>query len=108
MNQVMNLWFGVDLSDDLWFAVELIPILLAITTIVVAGLAVNKNSGMVNLATIFSVITAFLLILAQGSWMSAHLQGIPYFKTVADNIWTIFNSLVMITLMMFAINNHRK
>ena len=108
MNQVMNLWFGIDVSDDLWFAVELIPILLAITTIVVAGLAVNKNKGMVNLATIFSVITAFLLILAQGSWMSAHLQGFPYFKTVADNIWTIFNSLVMITLMMFAVNNHRK
>jgi len=108
MNQVMNLWFGIELQDDIWFAVELIPILLAIATIVVAGLAVNKNKGMVNLATIFSVITAFLLILAQGSWMSAHLQGIPYFKTVADNIWTIFNSLVMITLMMFAINNHRK
>ena len=108
MNQVMNLWFGIELQDDIWFAVELIPILLAIATIVVAGLAVNKNKGMVNLATIFSVITASLLILAQGSWMSAHLQGIPYFKTVADNIWTIFNSLVMITLMMFAINNHRK
>ena len=108
MNQVMSLWFGIELQDDIWFAVELIPILLAIATIVVAGLAVNKNKGMVNLATIFSVITAFLLILAQGSWMSAHLQGVPYFKTVADNIWTIFNSLVMITLMMFAVNNHRK
>lgn len=108
MNQVMNLWFGIDLSDNIWFIVELIPIMLAVATIVVAGLAVNKNTGMVNVATILSVITAFLLILAQGSWMSAHLQGLPYFKSVADNIWTIFNSLVMITLMVFAVNNHRK
>lgn len=108
MNQVMNLWFGIDLSDNIWFIVELIPIMLAVATIVVAGLAVNKHKGMVNVATILSVITAFLLILAQGSWMSAHLQGLPYFKSVADNIWTIFNSLVMITLMVFAVNNHRK
>ena len=104
----MNLWFGIDLSDNIWFIVELIPIMLAVATIVVAGLAVNKHKGMVNVATILSVITAFLLILAQGSWMSAHLQGLPYFKSVADNIWTIFNSLVMITLMVFAVNNHRK
>lgn len=108
MNQVMNLWFGIELQDDIWFAVELIPIVLAIATIIVAGLAVNKNKGMVNIATILSVITAFLLILAQGSWMSAHLRDLVYFKTVADNIWTIFNSLVMITLMMFAFNNNRK
>lgn len=108
MYHTLNLWFGIDLSDSMWFAVESIPIVLAIATIIVAGLAVNKSKGMVNVATILSVITAFLLILAQGSWMSAHLRDLVYFKTIADNIWTIFNSLVMITFMLFAINNNRK
>lgn len=104
----MTQWFGIEVSDQVWFTIELIPIILAISVIFVGGLAVGKQKGILNIASILSVVTAFLLILAQGSWMTAHLNDIGYFKTLADNIWTIFNSLVMTTFLIYTLNNVKK
>lgn len=93
------MWFGIEVPDNVWFSIEIIPILLALAAIVLCGSAIRANTTH-RIPKALAVICGVLLILAQGGWITSHLNNLVHFKTLADNIWTIFNSLVMITFIM--------
>ena len=92
-NLTVSQWFFVDVHDNIWFMLEMIPVTLAVITFILCGMAVGKkeNKTFYGLAVICSV----LLMIAQGGWITAHLNDERWFKSLADNIWTIFNTLVM-------------
>jgi hypothetical protein len=100
-NLTVTEWFFVELSDTAWFMIEMIPITMAIGAIIVCAFALGQKvtqHGKVFCS--LAVICALLLIIAQGGWISAHLNDASWFKSLADNIWTIFNTLVMTTFIL--------
>ena len=100
-NLTKSEWFLFELSDNVWFMLEMIPVSLAMITIVVAGLSIGKKETIVGkIFCSLAVICALLLVIAQGGWISAHLNDVRWFKSLADNIWTAFNTLVMATFIM--------
>ena len=95
----MTMWFGLELSDRIWFMIEMIPVSLAFFTMFYAGINSDKMGS--SRAVVFSIVCmwcSLLLIIAQGGWITAHLHGWEFFKTLMDNVWTIFNVSVMLTL----------
>lgn len=100
-NLTVTEWFFIELNDTTWFMIEMIPITMAIGAIIVCGFALGKATTQHSkVFCSLAVICALLLIIAQGGWISAHLNDESWFKSLADNIWTIFNTLVMTTLIL--------
>ena len=94
-------WFLFELSDTTWFMLEMIPVSLAMITIVFMGVALGQKKTSAGKAFCsLAVICALMLIVAQGGWITAHLNNERWFKTIADNIWTAFNTLVMLTFIL--------
>lgn len=94
-------WFFIELNDSVWFMLEMIPVTLAMVTVIVMALALGKKETFLGkLFCSLAVICALLLVIAQGGWISAHLNDERWFKSLADNIWTIFNTLVMTTFIL--------
>ena len=94
-------WFLIELSDATWFMLEMIPVTLAMITVVVAAMAFGKKETILGKTFCsLAVICALLLMIAQGGWITAHLNNERWFKTIADNIWTAFNTLVMFTFIL--------
>ena len=94
-------WFLRELSDTTWFMLEMIPVTLAMVAVVVAGMSFGKKETILGkMFCSLAVICALLLMIAQGGWISAHLNDERWFKSLADNIWTIFNTLVMTTFIL--------
>ena len=100
-NLTVSEWFLVELNDTVWFMLEMIPVSLAMITVIVMALALGKKETVVGKTFCsLAVICALLLVIAQGGWISAHLNDERWFKSLADNIWTIFNTLVMTTFIL--------
>ena len=100
-NLTESKWFSIELSDNVWFMLEMIPVSLAMVTVIVMALALGKKETFLGkLFCSLAVICALLLVIAQGGWISAHLNDERWFKSLADNIWTIFNTLVMTTFIL--------
>jgi hypothetical protein len=98
---ITSSWFLIELSDTVWFMLEMIPVTLAMITVIVMALALGKKETAIGkLFCSLAVICALLLVIAQGGWISAHLNDKGWFKSLADNIWTIFNTLVMTTFIL--------
>lgn len=94
-------WFLIELSDTTWFMLEMIPVTMAMITIVFMGVSLGQKKTSAGKAFCsLAVICALMLIVAQGGWITAHLNNVRWFKTIADNIWTTFNTLVMLTFIL--------
>lgn len=82
---------------------ELLPIVLAVISIFVSAKAYLKARRKTDkLRLILSIVTAMIMIIAQTSWYTTSilLHRIED-STFANYLWTIFNTLAMIILIMF-------
>lgn len=91
-------WFGVSVSEDLWIFIELIPVFLAFVVIVVLGRKASSSGNKLSIA--FAIWCSILLIIAQSGWITAHLNQVQFFKSIFDNVWTIFNTSVMLSFLL--------
>lgn len=88
----------------------ILPIVLAMIAIILAGLCyehARRKTDKVRL--ILSCVCSILLILAQSSWFFTAVLAEDYQKTtITDAIWTVFNGLVMILIIItvFPRKNH--
>lgn len=85
---------------------ESIPILLAVLSMfysIRAALLTEKNKDRYIFLT--TALSALLLILAQSSWAWSVSHQYPIGQLWADNIWTIFNTLVMCVHISLAIRS---
>lgn len=75
--------------------IEFIPVVLALIAIptIVNTRKLGRDPGLVFLATAACV----LLVVAQTGWIQALLTNNSLVMTVFDYIWTIFNTVVMLT-----------
>ena len=82
---------------------ELLPIILGIVAIIINSLSVMRYRRKSDrIRAVLSIISSILLIIAQTSWyVSNTIMGLPYDILWADNIWTVFNALVMIIFIVF-------
>lgn len=72
---------------------EFVPVILAIVAI--QSLLMSVHYGRRQITVIPPVIACMLLIVAQSGWMQALISSNTLALTVFDNIWTIYNALVM-------------
>jgi hypothetical protein len=81
---------------------ELLPVILAAIAIFASARAFkNTTVGIDKVKLCLSMLTASLLIIAQTSWFTASvINGLFEDTSFADNIWTIFNTLAMIVLIL--------
>lgn len=80
-----------------WFRIlfEFIPVILALVAI---PTIVNARKFGRDPTLIFLAATACaLLIIAQTGWIQALLTNNSLAMTMFDHIWTVFNSVVMLT-----------
>lgn len=82
---------------------ELLSIILGIVAIIINSLSVMRYGRKSDrIRAVLSIIASILLIIAQTSWyVSNTIMGLPYDILWADNIWTVFNALVMIIFIAF-------
>lgn len=75
---------------------ESLPILLAVLSIFYSArkVLITKCSKERKTFLLF-ILTAILLVLAQSSWAWSAVNNNTIGHLWADNVWTIFNSLVM-------------
>lgn len=90
-------------KDNMANFIELLPITLGIVAIIINSLSImNYRRKSDRIRSILSIIASILLIIAQTSWyVSNSIMGLPYDISWADNIWTVFNILVMIIFIAF-------
>lgn len=82
---------------------DFIPIVLAVATIILASLRISYLRRKTDIiAMVLSMIASMLLIIAQLSWWTSALAGNFIGTQIADNIWLIFNSLVMIIFIIYS------
>ena len=95
-------WLGNEISPELWFWIEMIPIGMALLVIVSLGLDLSKKSSNNRSIKLIAIWAAILLIVAQSGWVSAHIEGREFIKSIYDNVWTIFNVSVMLAFLMLS------
>ena len=90
-------------KDNMANLIELLPIILGIIAIIINSLSVvNYRRKSDRIRSVLSILASILLIIAQTSWyVSNIIMGLPYDISWADNIWTVFNTLVMIIFIAF-------
>jgi len=78
-----------------------IPIILAFCAIVVCGyrLRFEKRNDF-RLVMVLCLVDAGLLLLAQTSWWQSHWRGDHLGEAWANEIWTVYNGLTMITFVL--------
>lgn len=82
---------------------ELLPIILAIVSIFISSkayLIARRKTDKLRL--ILSIIAAIVMIIAQTSWYTTSvLMGQIQDTSFANHLWTLFNTLAMIILILF-------
>ena len=83
---------------------QILPIILACTAAVVCSIRYSSDRRKSDRTTmLLSVLSSVLLIVAQTSWWATYLIENSLQGTVfANYIWTVFNSLVMLTFIISA------
>jgi hypothetical protein len=80
---------------------EMLPIFLAIIVLGAAWRAIDVGERTNDhLFFVLAAFNAFLLILAQTSWMWSVMVGERFGTVFADLVWSGFNTLVMVTYLM--------
>ncbi len=83
---------------------ELVPVGLALVAAVLCSMRAREaKTRQYRLSLMLGVVCAVLLIVAQTSWwgtyiVQGHLEG----TWLANIIWTVFNSLVMVAFILLA------
>ncbi len=82
---------------------ESLPIILAVIAIVISAKAFHLSRRKADkVRCVLSITIAALLIIAQSSWyITSVILGRVEDTTFANNLWTVFNSLTMLVLIMF-------
>ena len=85
--------------------VELFPIGLALIAIFTSSIMYRKTRRKYDkVRTIFGIIAASIMIVAQTSWYTTSVIMDNLEDTVfANTLWTIFNSLTMILIILYSI-----
>ena len=82
---------------------ESLPIILAVIAIVISAKAYHiarRKSD--KFRSLMGIVIAFVLIIAQTSWyITSVILGRPEDATFANHLWTVFNSMVMLVLILF-------
>lgn len=82
--------------------IEFIPVVLGILAVYfAAGKLVTHRRRLDTVATMLSILAAIVMIVAQSSWYTSaiveqDLQGTWF----ANQLWTLFNSLAMIIIIL--------
>ena len=80
---------------------DLIPVFMA-------GYALYILQGTCNSTeTVVSKIAAVLLIICQSTWIHAYTNDFPLVQSAMDHLWTVFNSVVMLLVIMIAYRNRK-
>lgn len=84
--------------------IEFIPIILAIIAAISCSYRFKhcrRSSDKISM--FFATLAALLLIIAQTSWWVSYIiEGDLLGTKFANNIWTIFDSLIMICLIVYS------
>lgn len=82
---------------------ESLPIILALIAIVISAKSFHLSRRKADkVRCLLSIIIALLLIIAQSSWyITSVILGKVEDTTFANHLWTVFNTLVMLILIMF-------
>ena len=88
---------GIRMSNAI---IEIIPIVLAIVAIYLAsGRLTQLRRTQDRISNIIGIIASIILIVAQSSWYaSAVVDGTLQGTWFANQLWTAFNSLVMLLM----------
>ncbi len=84
--------------------IELIPVVLGIVAVYfAAGKLASVRRRADTAVTVLSIIAAILMIVAQSSWYTSaiierNLEGTWF----ANQLWTLFNSLVMLIIIIYS------
>jgi len=86
------------------YILQILPIGLAIIAVISCSIRFHKDRRKHDrLAMLLSVVSSILLIVAQTSWWVTYaIEGNLMGTVFANHVWTVFNSLIMVCLIMFA------
>jgi hypothetical protein len=84
---------------------ELLPIGLALIAIMMSSIMYTKTRRKYDkVRTLFGMVAAALLIVAQSSWYVAYvIMGDLQDTVFANVIWTLFNCVTMLLIILYAI-----
>lgn len=84
--------------------IELIPVVLGVLAVYfAAGKLVSSRRKTDTIATVLSISSAIIMIAAQSSWYtSAIVENDLEGTWFANQLWTLFNSLSMIIIIMYS------
>jgi hypothetical protein len=76
------------------FSLDVIPVVLAIV-------ALQRLYTLDKMTTTLQLARAscIMLVLCQLTWIHSYLMHFPLINSLVDNIWAIFNSIVMIMIL---------
>ena len=78
--------------------IEAVPVILAIISVFFILKKLRERRGAGNNSQLYlALVASLLLIIAQTSWQTLVTMGRIEDTTWANQIWTLFNSLVMIS-----------
>lgn len=90
----MDAFFSsLPLIVQLSFFLDAIPVALAVYALFKLH-TLNDASALSTL----SKLTCLLLIVCQLTWIHSYLNQFPLINSLVDNLWTIFNSIVMLVI----------
>lgn len=78
------------------FYFDFIPVALAVLALY------NLSFVRRNLIIVLLKLSAVLLIICQTTWIHSYLNNFSMITSLMDNLWTVFNSLVMIVALLIA------
>ena len=83
---------------------QIVPIFLAVIASISCSIRFARDRRKQDrLAMLVAVVCSILMIVAQTSWWVTYaIEGNLLGTVFANNIWTIFNSLIMICLILIA------
>jgi hypothetical protein len=93
-------FFGLNITGEMWFFIDILPVFVAMYALFIMFIQISERNDFLSnthkIAIYMSMVGAVLLILAQGGWSTAYLNGVPFVSSLMDNVWTIFNMLTCV------------
>lgn len=88
--------FSFEQNMDISILFDLVPIALAFVAILALRDCANTTEIKLSRAA------AIILIICQSTWMHSYMNDFPVVLSVIDKLWTVFNSLAMILILVIA------
>lgn len=92
------------------YVFELVPVVLALVAAVTCASRYSRERRRSDrIVMVLGVVCSILLIFAQTSWWTSYvLQGNLVGTKIANVIWTVFNTLVMISFILASLPRRPK